>query len=70
LFTVATPASLAGFAADAAAPFLPAEDAGSFARAILRGLAERPPEAQALAYVVAHYGVEASFAGLAEALSA
>jgi succinoglycan biosynthesis protein ExoO len=70
LFTVATPASLAGFAADKAAPFLPAADAGAFARAILRGLAEPGPPAAALDYVAAHYGVAASFAGLAEALSA
>jgi hypothetical protein len=71
LTTVATPVSLQGFARDARAPFIAASDAVSFANAIAGCLQERQPERReqdALAYVAAHYGIDESFASLAEAL--
>ena len=70
LFTVATPASLEGFAPDPLSPFIPAASAEAFAEAILRQLgAPWGPEA-ALAYVTRHYGIAASFKELAQALEA
>jgi succinoglycan biosynthesis protein ExoO len=70
LVTVATPASLDGFASDDEFPFLPAAGAAGFAAAIRTALADPAlgASARALAYVARHYGREASFAGLAEAL--
>ncbi len=68
LMTVATPASLAGFAADPASPFIAASGEIGFAAAIIRQLGEVQEEARAIAYVDRHYGLEASFAGLAAAL--
>ena len=68
LTTVATPISLAGFAADPAAPFVPAGVDDGFAAAILGQLAVAPDDGRALAYVERHYGAGASFAGLADVL--
>ena len=68
LFTVATPASLEGFAADAQAPFLRAADAQDFAAGILAACASQAPPEPALAYAQRHYGVETSFHELARAL--
>lgn len=68
LLTVATPTSLAGFAAADEPPFLAAESPAGFAAAIRAGLAAPAAPAQALAYVRQHYGQDASFAGLAAAL--
>jgi len=68
LTTVATPASLTGFAADDEAPFIAADDAAGFTQAIIDGLATPPPAAWAINYVIRHYGIAASFTGLAEAL--
>lgn len=69
LFTIATPPSLEGFAADDASPFIAAESAAAFAQAVLRQIkAPATPDA-ALAYVARHYGISASFAGLATALA-
>ncbi len=70
LTTVATPISLAGFAADAAAPFVAAGVDAGFATAILGQLAAPPDDGRALAYVERHYGTAASFAGLAAVLGA
>lgn len=69
LFTIATPASLDGFAPDAACPFIEAKAAEQFARAILKQLAAPPPPGIALAYIARHYGTGPSFAGLARALA-
>ncbi len=71
LTTVATPASLQGFAQDENAPFIAAGDAIAFTNAVAAQLrANRPGSAErrALDYVTRHYGVERSFAGLAAAL--
>jgi hypothetical protein len=71
LTTVATPASLQGFAADDEAPFIAAADAISFTNAVAAQLRTNRPgsaERRALDYVTRHYGVERSFAGLAAAL--
>ena len=70
LATVATAEARHGFAADAAAPFIPAESAGEFARAAATALSKADPtdEERALGYVTKHYGVEASFAELAASL--
>ncbi len=68
LFTIATPASLDGFAPDGASPFIEAKTAEHFARAIMRQLAAPPAPGAAVAYVSRHYGTEPSFAGLARAL--
>ncbi len=70
LLTVATAEAQRGFAADATAPFIPAETAGEFATAIASALAKADPadEERTLRYVTKHYGVEASFAELAVAL--
>ncbi len=68
LFTVATPASLDGFAPDSASPFIEAKAPEQFARAILKQLASPPPPGIALAYIARHYGTGPSFAGLARAL--
>jgi hypothetical protein len=71
LMTVATPASLQGFAPDDDAPFIAASDALSFTVAIAGRLrATRPfaDERRALDYVARHYGLESSFAGLAAVL--
>ncbi|MDD2705772.1 MAG: glycosyltransferase family 4 protein, partial [Acidocella sp.] len=70
LFTVATPPSLQGFYPDAASPFIIAGSAAMFAQAVLRHVATPPPPSAALAYVSQHYGTEASFAALREALTA
>ncbi|HUW79973.1 MAG TPA: glycosyltransferase family 4 protein [Acidocella sp.] len=69
LFTVATPASLEGFAQDSEAPFITAASAENFALAIAAQLAAPPAPECALNYVVRHYGIGASFAGLAKALT-
>jgi len=70
LTTVATAESLAGFAADEAAPFIAANGAAGFAGAVLARLSAPDPdsERQAMAYVTKYYDVEASFAGLAALL--
>jgi succinoglycan biosynthesis protein ExoO len=70
LLTVATPASLQGFAADARAPFIAAADAVSFTVAVAERLRAASPadDRRALDYVAAHYGVERSFGALAAAL--
>lgn len=68
LMTVATPASLRGFATDPAAPFIAAEHELDFATAIVRQLGAGSEDARALAYVERYYGTSVSFAGLAAAL--
>lgn len=70
LTTVATAESLAGFTADADAPFIAAQGAAGFAAAVLAGLSAPAPdgERRAMNYVKQHYGLDASFAGLAELL--
>jgi hypothetical protein len=71
LMTVATPASLQGFAPDGQAPFVAAADALSFTVAVAARLRARRPledERRALDYVARHYGVETSFAALSEVL--
>ncbi len=68
LFTVATPVSLEGFAADAQAPFLSAADARGFAACTLDALNAPPEPEPALAYARHHYGVETSFHALGRAL--
>jgi succinoglycan biosynthesis protein ExoO len=71
LTTIATPASLQGFAPDDAAPFIAAGEPVSFTVAVadqLRNL-DAAGENLALAYVARHYGVATSFAGLAKALA-
>jgi hypothetical protein len=68
LTTVGTPASLAGFAADPAAPFVAASGELAFAAAVIRELGAPALEERALAYVERHYGIAASFAGLGVAL--
>jgi hypothetical protein len=65
---VGTPASLAGFAADPAAPFVAASGELAFAAAVIRELGAPALEERALAYVERHYGTAASFAGLGVAL--
>jgi glycosyltransferase involved in cell wall biosynthesis len=72
LVTVATPASLQGFAQDAEAPFIAAADAVAFSNAIAAQLRTNRPgaaERRALEYVTRHYGLERSFAGFTEALN-
>lgn len=70
LITVATPQSLAGFAADEAAPFIRAAEPEAFAAALAAALGQPDPdrEAAALRYVTRHYSVRASFSPLAAAL--
>lgn len=68
LYTIATPAALEGFYADPAAPFITAATPTAFARAILRHVATPPPLGSALAYCTQHYGREASFQSLRQAL--
>ena len=71
LITVGTPVALQGFAADQQAPFIAAADAVSFMVAIssqLRAAQPAADEQRALNYVKRHYGVEASFGGLAAQL--
>jgi succinoglycan biosynthesis protein ExoO len=68
LFTIATPASLEGFAPDTQAPFIPAERPTAFAQAILQHLDAPPPADAALDYIARHYGLTASFAALGRAL--
>jgi succinoglycan biosynthesis protein ExoO len=68
LFTVATPASLDGFAPDAASPFIEAKAPEQFARAIMKQMAAPPQPGTALGYIARHYGTGPSFAGLAKAL--
>jgi len=68
LITVGTPESLDGFAEDAAAPFIGAKGALSFAAMIIRSLGEIMPDDKALHYVERHYGTARCFAGLADAL--
>jgi hypothetical protein len=68
LFTVGTPASLAGFAADPAAPFIAASGEVAFAAAVIRQLGRVPDDAVALSYVDRHYGIGPRFAGLGAAL--
>ncbi len=68
LTTVATPTSLAGFAADPAAPFIAAADATGFALAVMRQLETGHADQPALDYVIRHYGTAASFAGLGQLL--
>jgi hypothetical protein len=69
LITVAAPASLQGFAADPAAPFIAATNATGFALTILRQLESGASgDERALAYIKRHYGIGPSFAGLGSAL--
>jgi hypothetical protein len=68
LFTVGTPASLAGFAADPAAPFIAASGEMAFAAAVIRQLGKKHDDRMALTYVDRHYGIGPSFAGLGAAL--
>lgn len=70
LFTIATPPSLQGFAADMESPFIIAGSAGMFASAILQQTAAPPPPEAAVTYVTDHYGTESAFAGLRTALTA
>jgi hypothetical protein len=71
LMTVATPASLAGFAAGPAAPFIAASNPAGFATAINRQLAAGPAggDTRALDYARGHYGAATCFAGLRAALA-
>jgi hypothetical protein len=69
LLTIATPPSLAGFAPDAASPFLIADSPRNFALSILRQLDAPPAPKRALDYIARHYGVAASFSELAKALA-
>jgi len=72
LVTVATPASLQGFAQDPEAPFIAAADAIAFSNAIAAQLRTNRPgaaERRALEYVTRHYGLERSFNGFSEALN-
>jgi hypothetical protein len=69
--TVATPASVQGFAQDREAPFVVAADGVSFAVAVadrLRLLQPQADERRARDYVTRYYGVQSSFGGLAQAL--
>jgi succinoglycan biosynthesis protein ExoO len=71
LTTVATLASLQGFAPDEEAPFIAASDAIAFTGAVADQLRTNRPgaaERRALDYVARHYGVDRSFAGFAVAL--
>jgi succinoglycan biosynthesis protein ExoO len=68
LLTIATPASLEGFAHDPDSPFIEAKTPEAFARAIIKQLKSPPPPDAALAYIASHYGPGPSFAGLAQAL--
>jgi hypothetical protein len=71
LTTVATPASLQGFAQDDQAPFIAASDAMAFTNAIAEQLRLNRPgaaERRALDYITRHYGIDRSFAGFADAL--
>jgi len=71
LTTIATPASLSGFAADDDAPFIAAGDALAFTNAVAAQLRTNRPgsaERRALDYVARHYGMDRSFSGLATAL--
>jgi len=71
LVTVGTPTSLQGFAPDPQAPFIAAADALSFTAAIsnqLRAGNQAADEQRALGYAKRHYGVDASFGGLAAQL--
>jgi hypothetical protein len=68
LMTVGTPASLAGFAADPAAPFIAASGDLGFAAAIIRQLGAPAEDERALSYIGRHYGMAASFAALGAAL--
>ncbi len=69
LMTVATPVSLAGFAADAQTPFIEAPDAVAFASAVADYLQPNTEhEARALNYIGKHYSVARCFAPLAAAL--
>jgi hypothetical protein len=68
LTTVVTPPALAGFQADAEAPFVVAGSAIMFAEAVRRLVNDPPPPDVALDYCIRHYGQDASFAALAAAL--
>jgi succinoglycan biosynthesis protein ExoO len=68
LFTIGTPAALAGFAADPAAPFIAARAEVAFAAAVIRQLGRMPDDPTPLSYVDRHYGIGPSFAGLGAAL--
>jgi len=68
LVTVGTPASLAGFAADPAAPFIAASGDLGFAAAIIRQLGAPADDERALADIGRHYGMAASFGALGAAL--
>jgi hypothetical protein len=70
LITVATKASLEGFAADDNAPFIAVTDAKGFAEAVAAKLLKNDPasENRALDYVAKHYNVDGCFSGLAGAL--
>ncbi len=68
LTTVVTPPGVAGFQQDANAPFVVAGSAVMFAEAVRRLAHNPPPPDEALAYCTNHYGMAASFAGLAAAL--
>ena len=72
LVTVATPASLQGFASDPEAPFIAAADTIAFANAVAAQLRTNRPgaaERRALEYVTRHYGLERSFGGFTDALN-
>ena len=69
LFTIATPASLAGFHETHGSPFIRAETAEDFAAAILQHVVTPQPPQTPLAYITRHYGRESVFAGLRAALN-
>jgi glycosyltransferase involved in cell wall biosynthesis len=69
LVTVATPCSLEGFVAESA-PFVAAASPQDFATSITRQLAAPARPGPPVAYVARHYGAEANFRALGEALGA
>lgn len=70
LITIATPASLQGFAASRTAPFIAATNAGAFSAAIAANLqaSANIDEQRALDYIASNYSFERCFSGLASAL--
>jgi succinoglycan biosynthesis protein ExoO len=70
LLTIATPASLQGFAASRTAPFIAAANASTFTSAIAANLqtSAYADEQRALDYIAANYSFERCFSGLSIAL--
>ncbi|WP_297371685.1 glycosyltransferase family 4 protein [Acidocella sp.] len=68
LYTIATPEALEGFTQDPTAPFIAAATPTAFAQAIIRNVATPPAPGAALTYCTQHYGREASFQALRQAL--